>query len=178
MGYRLFRSFFGTSPQVCAIVWDMLSTQRPPNSTPNHLLWGLLLLKQYNIESVNAVLVGASEKTFRKWSLIYVRLIANLPVVNRIIFFKSCAFRYVHLLLLQNISLIGRNVSKTHLKAPLRLSLLMELIFEFWSPLNSILNGFRINSADLAFAMKLEFASQRGILFGPTADTHAANGPT
>ncbi len=86
MGYRLFRSFFGTFPQVCAIVWDMLSTQRPPNSTPNHLLWGLLLLKQYNIESVNAVLVGVSEKTFRKWSLIYVRLIANLLVVNEIIF--------------------------------------------------------------------------------------------
>ncbi|KAI9551117.1 hypothetical protein GHT06_004046 [Daphnia sinensis] len=60
----------------------MLSTQRPPNSTPNHLLWGFLLLKQYNIESVNAVLVGASEKTFRKWSLIYVRLIANLPLLD------------------------------------------------------------------------------------------------
>jgi hypothetical protein len=64
MGYRLFRSFFGTSPQVCAIVWDMLSPQRPPNTTPNHLLWGHLLLKQYNIESVNAVLVGASERLF------------------------------------------------------------------------------------------------------------------
>ncbi|KAK4037477.1 hypothetical protein OUZ56_029510 [Daphnia magna] len=154
MGYRLFRSFFGTSPQVYAIVWDILSTQRPPNSTPNHLLWGFLLLKQYNIESVNAVLVGASEKTFRKWSSIYVRLIANLPVLD------------------------WEKVSKTHLKAPLRLSLLMALIVKFWSPLNSTQNCFRINSADLAFAMKLDFASQRGILFGPTADTHAANGPT
>jgi hypothetical protein len=37
----LFPSFFGTSPQVCY----MWSTQRPPNSSPNHLLWGLLLLK-------------------------------------------------------------------------------------------------------------------------------------
>jgi hypothetical protein len=36
----------------------MLSTQRPPNSTPKHLLWGRLLLKQYNIESVNDVLVA------------------------------------------------------------------------------------------------------------------------
>jgi hypothetical protein len=31
---------------------------------PHHLLWGLLLLKQYNIESVNAVLVGVTEKNF------------------------------------------------------------------------------------------------------------------
>ena len=97
MGYRLFRSFFGTSPQVCAILWDILSTQRPPNSTPKHLLWGLLLLKQYNIESINAVLVGASEKTFRKWSLIYVRLIANLSVVK--FFFKKLAHSDINIYL-------------------------------------------------------------------------------
>jgi hypothetical protein len=42
MGNRLlFPSFFETSPQVCY----MLSTQRPPNSSLNHLLWGILLLK-------------------------------------------------------------------------------------------------------------------------------------
>ncbi|XP_045034955.1 uncharacterized protein LOC116930552 [Daphnia magna] len=82
MGYRLFRAFFGTTPQVCEIVWHMLSTRRPPNSTPHHLLWGLLLLKQYNIESVNAVLVGVTEKTFCIWSLMYIQLIANLPVLD------------------------------------------------------------------------------------------------
>ena len=100
------------------------------------------------------------------------------PFSGKIFFLKACSFRYKHLFALLNISLIGRNVSKTHLKAPIRLSLLMALIFEFWSPLNSTRNGFRINSEDLAFAMKLDFASRRGILFGPTADTHAANGPT
>jgi hypothetical protein len=62
MGYRKLRAFFGTSPQVCVIVWNQLSTRRPTNSTPEHLLWGLMLLKQYNIESVNATLVGVSEK--------------------------------------------------------------------------------------------------------------------
>jgi len=82
IGYRKFRAFFGTSPQVCVIVWDKLSTRRPTNSTPEHLLWGLMLLKQYNIESVNATLVGVSEKTFRKWSMIFIRLFANLSVVN------------------------------------------------------------------------------------------------
>ena len=48
MGYRLFRAFFGTTPQVCEIIWHMLSTRRPPHSTPHHFLWVLLLLKQYN----------------------------------------------------------------------------------------------------------------------------------
>ena len=92
MGYRLFRAFFGTTPQVCEIIWHMLSTRRPPHSTPHHFLWVLLLLKQYNIESVNAVLVGVSEKTFRNWSLMYIQLIANLPVV--MIFYT---FREKHL---------------------------------------------------------------------------------
>ena len=80
MGYRLFRSFFGTTPQVCEIIWHMLSARRPPHSTPKHLLWGLLLLKQYNIKYVNAVL--ASAKTLRKWSLLYIHLKASLPVVQ------------------------------------------------------------------------------------------------
>jgi hypothetical protein len=88
MGYRLFRAFFGTTPQVCEIVWHMMSTRRPPQSTPHHLLWGLLLLKQYNIESVNSALVGVTEKTFRNWSLMYIQLIAKLPVVNY--FFIHC----------------------------------------------------------------------------------------
>lgn len=65
-GYRKFRAFFGTSPTVCFAVWNMLLVHRPRKSTPEHLLWALLLLKQYSIESVNAALVGVSEKTFRK----------------------------------------------------------------------------------------------------------------
>jgi len=81
-GYRKFRAFFGTTPQICANVWDRLLTRRPEKSTPDHLLWALLLLKQYHIESVNAALVGVSEKSFRKWSLKFVRLLADLPVVT------------------------------------------------------------------------------------------------
>ena len=97
MGYRLFRSFFGTTPQVCEIIWDMLSARRPPHSTPKHLLWALLLLKQYNLESVNAVLTSTTEKTFRKWSLLYIQLISNLPVVK--IFYS-----YLHTLIKISIS--------------------------------------------------------------------------
>ena len=50
-GHRVFRSFFGTSPLVCAVVWDLLLRVRPRNSKPEHLLWALLLLKRYSVES-------------------------------------------------------------------------------------------------------------------------------
>lgn len=83
LGYRKFRAFFGTSPLVCAVVWDKLRTQRPIKSNEEHLLWALMFLKRYNIESVNATLIGVSEKTFRKWSHIFIRLLANMPVVKK-----------------------------------------------------------------------------------------------
>ena len=80
-GHRKFRAFFGTSPTTCFVVWNMLLARRPRKSTPEHLLWALLLLKQYSIESVNAALVGVSEKTFRKWSYIFIRLLAHIQMV-------------------------------------------------------------------------------------------------
>ena len=82
MGHRKFRTFFGTTPQICAIIWSKMSATRPDKASPEHLLWALLLLKLYNIESINAALTGVSEKTFRKWSLIFIRLLASLPVVK------------------------------------------------------------------------------------------------
>ena len=57
-------------------------TQRPPNSNSEHLLWALMELKLYHIESVNSTLVGVTEKTFRKWFLSFIRLLANLSVVS------------------------------------------------------------------------------------------------
>lgn len=81
VGYRKFRAFFGTTPVICAIAWDMLLASRPPKSRHEHLLWALLLLKRYSIESLNAALVGVNEKTFRKWSLIFIHLLSDLPVV-------------------------------------------------------------------------------------------------
>ena len=84
LGYRKFRAFFGTSPLVCVVAWDLLLVHRPKKSTPEHLLWALLLLKRYSIESVNAALVGVSEKTFRKWAHTFIFLLSNLPVVIKI----------------------------------------------------------------------------------------------
>ena len=74
-----------------------------------------MLLKQYNIESINAVLVGVSEKTFRKWSLIFIRLIANLSVVNKTDFYKKYKFAFT-LFVYTLFSLIGRSVLKMLLK--------------------------------------------------------------
>ncbi len=55
-GYRIFRAYFGTSPLVCAVVWDLLSRVRPRNSKPENLLWALMVLKRYNVRSINASL--------------------------------------------------------------------------------------------------------------------------
>ena len=89
VGHRKFRAFFGTTPLVCFVAWDLLRDVRPGNSKPDHLLWALLLLKGYSIETTDAVLVGVSEKTFRKWSLIFIELLANMPVViNQMLILK------------------------------------------------------------------------------------------
>lgn len=82
MGYRRFRAYFGTSPSVCSSAWNMLADVRPDNSKPEHLLWALLSLKQYCIESVNSTLIGVTEKTFRKWSLLFIKLLSDIPVVK------------------------------------------------------------------------------------------------
>ena len=82
LGYRKFRAYFETTPLVCVSIWERLSNTRPQGSVPQHLLWALLHLKQYCIENINAALVGVTEKTFRKWSHIFIPLISNLPVVT------------------------------------------------------------------------------------------------
>ncbi|CAK4151827.1 unnamed protein product [Aphanomyces euteiches] len=46
----------------------MSRSQRPPNTTPQHLLWALMFLKTYATEGEYHALTGADEKTFRKRS--------------------------------------------------------------------------------------------------------------
>lgn len=176
MAAELGRNIFGTSPQVCEIVWDMLLTRRPPNSVPEHLLWGLLLLKQYNIESVNAILVGVTEKTFRKWSLIYIRLIANLSVVNKTDFGKKSYTFGLTLCIYTYISLIGRSVLKTLLKGPPCSFLLTERTFVSWNHQSSTLSGFPTNFTALGYDTKLDCVSAPDTLFGPTEDSLVENG--
>lgn len=83
---RRFKAEFGVPPYIATVAWEMLEDssflkdnnpgQKPPN--PEHMLWALLLLKKYSrIESL-ANTVGADEKTFRKWSKLYLEALAEL----------------------------------------------------------------------------------------------------
>jgi hypothetical protein len=82
---RRFRTFFGTSPAVCARIWVLVKPfeTMPTGVKPVHLLWALMFLKLYCAESVHATLAGAGqksvdEKTFRKWSWLFVESINHL----------------------------------------------------------------------------------------------------
>lgn len=154
LGYRKFRAFFGTSPIVCMTVWDMLLIHRPHKSKPEHLLWALLLLKRYHIGEINAALVGVSEKTFNKWTRIFIHLLSDLPVVNKYFFSCTTFTTSLNFLLFCSYSLIGKTVSKTHQEAQLYLFLLMEPTSEYWNHQTSIRNGFLTSSMARAYATK------------------------
>lgn len=83
-GYRKYITFFGVSPNVCAVAWKLLK-RKPQGSQPKHLLWSLLFLKTYNKEHVNASLAGADEKTFREWSWKFVKMLSDLRVVSEMV---------------------------------------------------------------------------------------------
>ena len=178
LGYRKFRAFFGTSPIVCVAVWDILFTVRPRDSTPEHLLWALMLLKRYCIESFNAGLVGVSEKTFRKWSHIFIRLLANMPVVSYLkkksATSKSWLIQFHHWY--KNFSLTGSNVFEMLQEMHPHLFLLMELTLGLWNQQSLIPNGGHTNSRVPVCVMRLEFVFVLETLFGLTAAFLAANG--
>lgn len=139
VGYRKFRAFFGTSPMVCVAVWDILLMRRSKKSKPENLLWALMFLKQYNIESLNSAMVGVSEKTFQKWSHTFIQFIANMQVEIKILpllFLDSVVniFEFFY-------RLIGRSVSKTLQEEHQRSFLLTGTILESWNLQNSIVNG-------------------------------------
>jgi len=81
-------SFFGVSPLVCLETRNLIgvtvdAVDDLASAKPEHLLWALLFLKKYGDESEMARLVGADrgavdEKTFRKWSKIFIIRIACL----------------------------------------------------------------------------------------------------
>jgi hypothetical protein len=75
---RRFRSHFGTTPRMCAIIWERLKSNGAHGARPKHLLWALLLFKLYLPENMNAAMTGADEKTFRKWNWLVVGLISDI----------------------------------------------------------------------------------------------------
>ena len=85
---RRWQSSFGVDAVTCAEVWNRLeiaeeyeSGSTMSGAKPYHLLWALTFLKVYSSESEMApVLKGkkVDEKTFRKWSQLFVELISYL----------------------------------------------------------------------------------------------------
>jgi hypothetical protein len=84
---RRWMACFGARPTVMADVWtriDPVNTM-PKGAEPKHLLWMFYFLKLYNQEELNAANVGGvDEKTFRKWSWLFVEATSYLeyPVVS------------------------------------------------------------------------------------------------
>jgi len=79
---RRFRELFGATPAVCACLWRRAGDARPQGTCPEHLLWMLLFLKGYSTEAYNRTLLGADEKTIRKWVWAWVQAVADLDVVS------------------------------------------------------------------------------------------------
>jgi hypothetical protein len=79
---RRFREHFGSTSEICAHVWDNLLEHEflPVGSRKEHVLWALMLLKQYSEpESVHCSRVGGvDEKTWRKYAWDFVDEIAAL----------------------------------------------------------------------------------------------------
>jgi hypothetical protein len=71
---------FGTSPKVCALLWQKIDLSLMPNGAkPCHLLWALMFLKLYCAEPVLATLAGGvHEQTLRKWVWLFVDAISDL----------------------------------------------------------------------------------------------------
>lgn len=83
VGLRRFKSmFFGVSPQICAMLWQLIKDELPTNYQEVHLLWALFFLKTYNTESVNHSVAGCDEKTFRTKVWMVIDKLAFMKVVR------------------------------------------------------------------------------------------------
>ena len=77
---RDFNGMFGTSPEVCALTWNMLDLEQAmPGVLPKHLLWALMLMKTYAKEKTLCIIAGGvTRTTFRKWAWLIIPRIAGL----------------------------------------------------------------------------------------------------
>lgn len=81
--YRRYKSYFGVTPDIAVILWRDLADSKwlrygGAVAHPEHLLWALMFLRNYNKEEINASVAGCTEKTFRKWAWFYAEGIADL----------------------------------------------------------------------------------------------------
>ena len=85
---RRYSALFGVTPHITFVLRNRLLLRLPSKSEPRHLLWSLLFLKLYGSEHVRACLTMVSEKTFRKWSWVFVKLLSELKVVRLILYLR------------------------------------------------------------------------------------------
>lgn len=79
---------FGAKPDVIAELWTRINPEKnmPKGHKPKHILWMLIFLKLYDQEEINSVKVGGvDEKTFRKWTWLFIEATSYLeyPVVSQ-----------------------------------------------------------------------------------------------
>lgn len=81
---RQWASHFGTSLEVCVILWEKIKPERcmPRGASPKHLLWGLYLLKVYGTGDTSSSNVGGvDDKTWRKWTELFVDALSILSMM-------------------------------------------------------------------------------------------------
>jgi hypothetical protein len=80
---RMFRGAFGCSQHDVYLCWSILNVENegPAGGLPLHLLWTLLFLKTYDLETNLSSRCGVDPKTFRKWTWLFLERIAELPLV-------------------------------------------------------------------------------------------------
>ncbi|KAL3792212.1 hypothetical protein ACHAW5_004087 [Stephanodiscus triporus] len=78
---RRWKSSFGAPPEVCCELWNKIDPYKtmPAGVDPKHILWALLFLTVYDTEHNSAQRLGnVDEKTYRKWSKLFVIAISYL----------------------------------------------------------------------------------------------------
>lgn len=161
---RAFRAHFGTSIDVCSLLWDGIraDTRFYRYIQPRHLLWALLFLKTYNTEDVLSSRVGTTPKTFRKWVWKVLRLIQRMkPKVvrrtRRLVHWIEHQISQVAVILYRSSGQTERNMEAVAIDgAWLRW---MAQTFASVNPILSLQCGTPINSRALAYDTKLLFPS-------------------
>jgi len=77
---RRWKHFYGALPDLCCIIWRKLDAHNSIHGGDfKHLMWALYFLKVYGKEEDNSNYSGGvDEKTFRKWTHIFVEAISFL----------------------------------------------------------------------------------------------------
>ena len=80
-GLRRFKAMLGVSHTLAGLLW-IAAFDETYGTEPKHLLWSLMFLKLYSSENVLASIAGVDEKTFRKWTWHWVRILSELNIVR------------------------------------------------------------------------------------------------